>query len=652
MAIADDFSVAVNGDIRHVSGSTHYTVLQLHRFLQDLADNASSTGNDLVDITSSTPSERSTDQIISLLSTYNIDDDAAEYFYGGSISQASGNTIYSGLQVLGAVNNSNTQIQIIQDHALYDGASPFWGDQSTGGYNGNATAGILMRCLVKSRDNGADINGQRIRVQARHWGDSYDFFDVTLGLAESVAALSTTPDPQNDTSQGTVTAYTHVTNSGGTANAPTGGFQGIDLNNGNGSKDYYSKWTFGADTSGDGLKGMWEYLKDLVGNTTAKTCDGVNGELFVGITHSVDYDNESGGPFSEREYIVWGTDVTYDNLSGGTFSAGDYVVFKRSSVIINAGQVMYDNGSTQMKVALEDITVSLADDDVIEEASTGTVTADINVTITNDDKAGGRGVLLALDDNGTDGSLYFQLTHGSAPADNLPIRGITSTATCDADGAATAKTVSKMFLGSYTGSLIGAYGIGVDPDDLTASDSITPLVGATQTPPNNVTWTISGLVSGQDYVLVGPKDTGNDIEKDQLTLNTTLNGGTETAVVVTTAIPSDTPATNSYGGIRVQLDTGIYRKVAYTSWTSSTFTIASSDWTDPDDATSGNNVFIAYLDALADATTMAFTSIYSSPRDLWVRVRDGGATPIKTFESPSQLTSSGGGITAIRTSDL
>jgi outer membrane protein OmpA-like peptidoglycan-associated protein len=114
MSIYDDFSVAVNGDIRHVSGSTHYTVLQLHRFLQDLSDNATTSGNDLLDITSSTPSERSTDEIVRLLSPYNIDDSTAEYLYGGSVRQGSGITeaIYSGLKVLGAVNNTDTQLQI------------------------------------------------------------------------------------------------------------------------------------------------------------------------------------------------------------------------------------------------------------------------------------------------------------------------------------------------------------------------------------------------------------------------------------------------------------------------------------------------------------------------------------------------------------
>ena len=160
MAIGDDFTVAVNGDIRHDSGTTHYTVLQLHRWLQDLADDqaASTSGDDLVDIVSDTPSERITDSIINLLGTYNIDDTAAEFLYGGSISQDSGNTMYSGLRVLGAVNNSNTQLTVVQDHDFYDSpTAPFWGDQSSGGYNGNAAAGILMRILVKTRVSGFDI---------------------------------------------------------------------------------------------------------------------------------------------------------------------------------------------------------------------------------------------------------------------------------------------------------------------------------------------------------------------------------------------------------------------------------------------------------------------------------------------------------------
>ena len=63
MAWADDFSVATNGDIRHVSGTTTYTVLEMHRALQDLADDAQAAGDDIMDISVLTPSDRSTDNI-------------------------------------------------------------------------------------------------------------------------------------------------------------------------------------------------------------------------------------------------------------------------------------------------------------------------------------------------------------------------------------------------------------------------------------------------------------------------------------------------------------------------------------------------------------------------------------------------------------
>jgi len=78
---ATDVSVATNGDIRWEAGGAGdgpYTVLELHRFLQDLADQASPSGDDVVDITSTNPSERSTDNIISLLGSYNTDDTMAE----------------------------------------------------------------------------------------------------------------------------------------------------------------------------------------------------------------------------------------------------------------------------------------------------------------------------------------------------------------------------------------------------------------------------------------------------------------------------------------------------------------------------------------------------------------------------------------------
>jgi hypothetical protein len=756
MAIQDDFSVAVNGDIRHTGGATNYTVLQLHRWLQDMADDqaASTGGNDLVDIVSNTPSERITDKIINLLGSYNIDDDAAQYLYAGSIQQASGGTLYAGLQILGAVNNSSTQITVLQDNAFYDSATaPFWGTQAGGGYNGNAAAGILARFLVKVRLGGFDLDSKKIRVQARHWGDTYDFFNVTMAAGENVAAISTVSDPQNDSVQGTVTAYTNVENSGTTVidaqdetsydNSPTtegtfvggsghvaadvltledgttiavdltsggavtqftvtntassgatatdtldqisttgtgtgfqllpdtdniaidpdvpnGGYQLIDINDGSGDQPYYSKWTYTTDAQADQLKSVYEFTKELMETGTLKYSDGIHGAIVQGISHDITFDTKTG-TFLHGERVIWGTHVWYDALAGGTFTEGNYVIFGTSGA---AGKVVRDDGVDELFVVLEDITKTVVDDEVITEyvPSTGAasgVTAAVDTgagggsPVEDNDAEGGEGIILAYDD--TD-QIWVQLIHGAAPVNDNPIWGIRSGADCLVNTTIVARTVPKAggFYGTFTGSTIGAYGIGVDPDDLSFPDTVTDLDDDTNPAPNNVTFTVGGLISGETYVLVGTKDLtpANDFDKDQLSLSVELTEATETDIVCTAAIPSDTPTS---GTVRVQLDVGTYRRVAYTSYSGSTFTTASTSWVTPNDAAAANNIFISYIDLLATGTQESFTTVYSSDRSLWVRVRDGGTAgdniPWKTFESQATLGSGGGSITAIEIQD-
>ena len=557
MAInASHVSVAVNGDIRWTGDTTTYTVLELHRYLQDLADNAGVTGDDLLDITSSTPSERSTDNIISLLGTYNIDDTMAEHLYDGSISQAGGNTLYSGLVVVGSTF-STTTLKIVQDNAFYDDqASPFWGTN----LNADSGANILMRCMVKTRDSGADIDGKRIRVQARELGDTYAEFSVTMGLGNSVAAIFTNEDLNNATAAGTISGWT-ITN--------TEGYQTIDLENGEGAQPYYSQWVPGTQSIND----LYEYTKWIQRSGTSETIHGINGELFRGITHEYNFDTVTGSAFVEDDIITW---------------------------------------------------------------------------------TGGSGLLLALDDNTTTGTVWMQLLSGTAPTDGTVVTNEATDGTHALNGSVTSRTLSPAFIGQSTGSaLIGAFGIGVTLADLSSNDKLFDLTNTLRTPPNIVTFEVSGLESGEDRVLVGPKDTGNAFKVDQLSATNTETGTGVTSIVVDEAIPSDTPTT---GTIRVQLDDGTYLRVAYSGWATSTFTITSTDFDGVDKGiTAGANVWISYIDKLADASTAQFTTKYSSDRNLYVRVRDGGtagdAIGIKTFESPSTLGSGGGSIAAIRTDD-
>jgi hypothetical protein len=309
---------------------------------------------------------------------------------------------------------------------------------------------------------------------------------------------------------------------------------------------------------------------------------------------------------------------------------------------------------------------------------------------------------------------------GIAPVNDQQILGSTSGATCDVNVTITERPLSFPWCGASTGSsIIGAYGFGIKANQLTASDKLFDLGNNQRIPPNNVQFTVGGLVNTEDRVLVtalayyfaydggagGPFTDGETltfsggatmkllvaleteptgtmvarlltgtlpvddetfsggassasgvlngamigtIDIEQLTLAAELNGVT-TTVTVSEVIPTDTPTT---GTIRILRANGVYSRHPYSAYSSAgkTFTITSHDFTG-NIAASGNGVFISYLDDIAAGATMAFSSVYLADRSLFIRVRDGAATPIKTFETTGVLGSAGGSSTAIRTSD-
>jgi len=314
----------------------------------------------------------------------------------------------------------------------------------------------------------------------------------------------------------------------------------------------------------------------------------------------------------------------------------------------------------------------LTDNDVISTVRGGTeTTAAINITIAGEDKSGGKGILLAKDDNGLTGELYLQVISGNNPVDNNVIRRDDTSGDplldfVVATAVINTRTTNPEFLGTSTGSnIIGAYGIGFQTTDVGSSDRFTSLDNSARVPPNNVTFTVSGLVSGEDRVLVGPRNAAN-LDRGQWLVSTALTGATETAVVVKTGTDTvpwpaatinwpPTGLTGEVSALRIELDSGIYRNVDYQSHDSSgTFTILSTDFSGANAAAVNNDVFLAFIDVLAAAAAVSFTGVHSGTnRDLFVRVRDGGATPIKTFEATTaQFLSTPTTIAAIRTNDI
>lgn len=548
MPIGDDFSVAANGDIRYTGTTNNYTVIELHRWLGDLMDDAQASGNDVLDITDATASERSTDNIITLRSPYNIDDTAAQHLYDGSVIQDNGDTIYDGVLVFAG---AGAYLSMIQDGAVV--TPNFW----TTGLNADPVNGISHRFMIKVRTAGADINLRSILGQTREFNFTYSEFKInSTSRGNNVLALTYANDLNNQTAVGTVAGWTEITN--------TEGYRLLDVDGNSVTEPYYSEWNKHTYS----INQFYERMKWLTRRGSASTMYGLNGELFRGITHEINTDGPTG-TFSAVEEVSW---------SGGT------------------GQMLAINSTT-------------------------------NPT-----------------------KMWIQLITGVAPTDNQTITGGTSGATCLVNITVTERTLSFPFCGASTGSaIIGSYGFGIEPADLSASDILFDLNNTQRVPPNNVTFTVNGLVSGEDRVLVGP-ESGGTLQTNQFTLNGALTTAGVTSVVVGSAIPTDTPTT---GTIRIELDSGVFRRVAYTSYSGSTFTIGSTDFSGANQAANGNDVFISYIDKLAGSTSESFTVVYGgSSRSLFIRVRDGGVSPIKTFETTGTLGSAGGSSTAIRTSDV
>jgi hypothetical protein len=275
MTIVDtDWSInRATGDIRYIgddhggASPSYATVIEFHRFLQDLADDASSVGDDEVDITDENPSDRSTDNIITLLGSYNIDDEASEHLYDGSVVQADGAIIYDGIVNFG---NAGITIQILQAGKVL--ADDWW--NSNGGLNADADQGISHRFMIKVRNAGFDIDGRRLLGIARTYGNIYSEFSINgTARGNNVLALSDTTDLNNQKTASEVAGFNNITNL-------TEGYVLLDADNDTVDEPYYSEWDYDTRSVND----FYEYMKFRTRDGAASGLYGLPGELFRGIT--------------------------------------------------------------------------------------------------------------------------------------------------------------------------------------------------------------------------------------------------------------------------------------------------------------------------------------------------------------------------------
>ncbi len=646
------------GNLRYVGGDhgdsnpSYATVIECHRWLQALADDAYATGDDELDITYLNPSSRSYDNLIYFLGAVNIDDASSEHLYDGTIIQDDGDTRYDGIVNFG---NADVQIQLIQNGAVI---SDDWWNYGGGGLNADAAQGISHRFLLKTRANGADIDGRRVIGTNRRFGYTYgEFFINGTSFGNNVLVLADTNDINNNTAEGTVSGWTTITN--------TEGLRNIDVNSDSVNEQYASEWNRDSYT----INQFTERMKWLTRDGSSSTINGLNGEVYRGITHSFEYDNETGGAPSTNDEYAWGTALAYSGESGGPFTIGEAIWENSSTTPEWVARILAIDDDGETGTLIVDVkTGTIADTDpFIGQTSGATATANGTPTAVT---GGGTFRFFAIDDQGTTGYLYGQVIKGTAPGDDVRMYDDTNVAKyLDVNDTSafpvTARTIATPFFGLSTGTaLIGSYGFGVEKVDLSNTDSVTALDGQAYSPPTYTTNTVGGLTANEDYVFVAPWDgVSYDVEgkaevtKDQLSLSVALTTDDITQVEVTESIPTDTPST---GHIRVTDNDGFERRLYYDSWENSSvnyFSIGSSQSDGQEDFNSvnanvGNDVYITYIDELiTSGSTLNFQVTYSTDRDLVVKVRDGGGTPIKEFISEWSITSSNQTLNAQRISD-
>ena len=722
MAMVDaDWSIdRATGNIRYIGddhtldgGSPSYaTVIQFHRWVQDFADNeaydsgGADTDNIEVDIIDKNPSNRSTDNIITLVNGFNVDATAIEHLYDGTIIQGSGPTEerWDGIVNFG---QPSAHIQLLQDGSVL--SDDYWnygfaqGNATTPGsatvltdtglsltvdefvgytiknitdgsrgiitsntantvtvaelyggtldtwtiadayhiavpLNGDSGAGISHRFMVKTREFGVDIDRRRLVGTTRRYGNTYGEFKINgTSQGNNVLALSDSGDLNNTTSWATIDALVDITN--------TEGLRLIDISGDGTDEEYYSEW----DRGGNTINVFYEYLKLMSADATAETLQGENGELHRGVTHSVPYDLETGAPTTAtNDKHVYGTLINTGAVGTGPFVVGE-AVHEDTDPPVWKGRVLgVDTVGPSLIVDIEFGTVGT-------EAFTGqTSGATATATTSTAQLSAGEMKVLAFDDQGAAGVFYPQVTKGIAPLDNTLVYDATDhTDFYTLSANATERAVSTPFVGASTGSaLIGAYGLGLEAADTAAADTYFDLSNTAITPPNTVTFTVSGFISG-DYVLC-TEDNGGDINFTQMTSDGTSLTGAAVDTVGVVAIPSDTPLTaGTKGGIRIERADGLYSLHRYTSLdlTLDEFTIPSFDFSS-NNATHPFNVFVSYLDLVTALTSENFAYVYSSDRTHFVRVRDGGATPIKTAEATGTMTNTGGVASVNRIDDV
>jgi hypothetical protein len=265
MAIADDWSVAVNGDIRHPSGTAIYSVGEWEVYLQTAASQLVGAGDDLATLKLPLPCrldglrDAQVPARVTLLNGHNITDAQLPFLKFGSVRQAGGNEQFSGVKTIGNVVAS-TPIYVVQGGAK---VTKFWP-------NGH------IQILVRVKTGGSLIDSGLVSIYSRKYGQTFARAEADLSAGgESITAIATELDPNITLSLAAAAALSSKV-------TITTGDTTKDLNNGSGPKLYKGTITL---SGGCTLVEAAHYLHYIMREDSAATIGGVPGWRFRGLSN-------------------------------------------------------------------------------------------------------------------------------------------------------------------------------------------------------------------------------------------------------------------------------------------------------------------------------------------------------------------------------
>lgn len=339
-------SIEYIGAVHGVTGAGYVTVLELHRWLQDLADAETISGDDFVAITVANPTDKKFDTIIQLLNGFVLGTagtgPADEYIYGGTIIQGSGGTevVWDGISV---ISSPGVVVNVIQNNTVI--TNDFWNNIPFGtgvnGINPDSANGLAMQFMVKVKTAGAFTDNGSLIFTTREWGKTFSEFRIpATGRGKNSVPLTFVDDLNNATTIGTIAALADVTN--------TEGYRAIDVDNNTVNENYYSEWDRGANS----INTFYERMKWITRAGYTTSIYGIPGEKFRGITHEVAVTTPRVSTIAEATLATWtggsgqvlardsaatATKVWIQLLTGVAPTAGQLITVGAGSVTAAAG---------------------------------------------------------------------------------------------------------------------------------------------------------------------------------------------------------------------------------------------------------------------------------------------------------------------------